>query len=171
MAQALRADPQPSILSDQDGSIMTGWVADRVLYARLQGVVSADLARAHTTRFDAMTAGASRIAYFSDGSGLSRYDLLARSAFARFVLARPGLFRSITLLAADETVARAVEPLTHTLGGLVLLTTDPEDFELRLLSAAPFAFTAAVFQSDRRSSHERSAVPLRSSLRPKHPYR
>ncbi|HTQ04739.1 MAG TPA: hypothetical protein VMI54_12825 [Polyangiaceae bacterium] len=171
MAHALHTDPRPSIVSDQGGSITVEWVGDRVLYARCVGSISKELARAHARRFDAMTAGAARISYFSDGSALTRYDMLGRSAFARFVLARPGRFKSITLLTADDAVTRVVEPLTQTLAGIVHVTTSREDFELSLLSEAPFALTASIFQNERRISYERAAVPLRSSIRPRHPYR
>jgi hypothetical protein len=171
MAHALLAAPTPSLVSDTGGSIAMAWVGERVLFARFQGSISAELARAHAARFDAMTAKASGIAYFSDGSTLTRYDLLVRSAFARFVMARPGLFRSITLLAVDPSVRRVLEPLSQTLSDLVEVTNDPDDFEVRLLSEAPFALTAPFFQTERRPARDRGPVPLRSSLRPKHPYR
>lgn len=171
MAYALLATPAPSVLSDADGSIAMAWVGERVLFARFQGSISAELARSHAARFDAMTAKTSGVAYFADGSALTRYDLLVRSAFARFVMSRPALFRSITLLAVEPSVARVLHPLTQTLNGLVELTNHPEDFELRLLSEAPFALTAPIFQTQRHGRRAHTPVPLRSSLRPKHPYR
>jgi hypothetical protein len=172
VVQPVLEDAAPSVLSDGLDSIVMGWVDDRVLVARFSGTITPGLARAHAMRFESMARGATGIAYFADASGLVRYDLLVRSAFARFVLTHPRLFASITLLATNDEVRRNLEPLVDTLGGLVHVTADPSEFERRLLVESPFAFRSPLFQNDARgpASSPRGRAP-RSSIRPKHPFR
>lgn len=175
MIHAALEEAAPSVLSDGLDSIAMGWVDDHVLFARFTGTITPGLGRAHALRFETMTRGATGIAYFADGSGLTRYDLLVRSAFARFVLTHPRLFASITLLATNDAVRRTVEPLVDTLGGLVHVTAEPSTFERRLLAEAPFAFRSSMFRSADANDRVPSSAPrgraLRSSIRPKHPFR
>lgn len=144
----LPAEPAPSLISDDAGAILMGWLDERVLYARFEGVVSVRLARAHAARFEVLTAGSSAIAYFSDGSALTHYDLLVRSSFARFVLAHPRLFRSITLLSTKKEVTKVASPLTKTFSDVVRLTSNTDDFRDRILVDAPVALSTPTFEVD-----------------------
>ncbi|HEY3494096.1 MAG TPA: hypothetical protein VGK73_05395, partial [Polyangiaceae bacterium] len=80
-----------------------------------------------------------QVRYFVDAASLRTYDLLARSAIVRVMLANRSRFQNILLLNWDESGrSAATSPLTA-LGDLLQVILDPADFQARLLKAAPFA--------------------------------
>jgi hypothetical protein len=128
------------LLKDADGCVALGWVGARTLYARVAGDLSATLGSAYASRLQDMLGQVDALGYFfTDASRLQSYDLLARSAFVRAVHANRRAFASIVILIWSGGTSTAAEKFAVTLGKLVELISDPREFELRLLSAAPLA--------------------------------
>jgi hypothetical protein len=127
------------LLADDEGSITVGWVDAGVYYARFIGVLSVELSARHIALLDGALERTSTLRYFADGRALSSYDLGARSAFMRTVVAHRSQFKEVVLL----TWALGITPVTRTfasaLGEPVDILADELEFERRLLEAAPLA--------------------------------
>jgi hypothetical protein len=126
-------------LRDAEGSVTLGWAGDSVIYASMAGGLSADLGTRFARELSSLVAGFSGIHYFADGAQLTRYDLLARSAFVRVALANRRSFASFTLRVWPQAVSPGARALTEALGDNVTLCHDAPDFERRLLELAPLA--------------------------------
>ena len=126
------------VMTDGEGSIVVGWVVPNALYCRLSGGLSARLGSSFASKLGAMMEGKTSILYFSDASALKHYDLLARSAIVRVLLANRRSFESFTILTWAGGFKSVEQALAAALGGVDLLT-DKDEFELRLLRAAPTA--------------------------------
>jgi hypothetical protein len=126
-------------LTDDNGSVAFGWVGPGVFYARFTGDLSAKLGSAYVTRLKSMLSTVQTVRYFADASALQSYDLLARSAFVRFVLANRRVFASMITLTWSAGIDAAARKYADTLGGFVDILTDAHDFDTRLLQAAPLA--------------------------------
>jgi hypothetical protein len=135
---------EPLGVAGKAGSIRLGWVTERVLYARLRGEMSPELGALHGAKLHGMTALSSCIRYFVDASALTAYDARVRDAFASFVLARPYLFSSITILITNNEILRTAEPLVDLFGDILFVTTERMSFERRLFFDAPCALAAPV---------------------------
>jgi hypothetical protein len=128
-----------STLNDGEGAITLGWAGDSVVYACMQGGLSAALGTRFASELGSLVAGFSGIHYFADASNLTRYDLLARSAFVRVALANRKRFASFTLLVWPQVVSQGTQALTSALGESLTLCHEASDFERRLLEVAPLA--------------------------------
>ncbi len=126
-------------MSDTDGSIVFGWLAPNTLYVRFTGGLSATLGSAFAVRFQGLLEGKTSVRFFNDGSGLKHYDLLARSAIVRVLLANRRSFDSFTLLTWAGDVGPAAQAFLVALGDGVEFLTSAEEFEARLLRFAPHA--------------------------------
>lgn len=126
-------------ISDQYGSISVVWVGEGVLYARFENKISAEVGERYAARLVAMIADLQAIRYFADSRNLANYDILARSAIVRAVLANRRRFASIVVL----TWAGGVGPISRTfasaIGDSIEYVTEADQFEARLLRAAPDA--------------------------------
>lgn len=127
------------ILCDSDGTIVFGWAARSVLYARFEGGLSAQGGHTYATRLGTLIAQSQTISFFCDSSCLQHYDLLARSAFVRAVLSNRRKFTSLTMLAWPGGISPAIQTLIETLGDPIEVLTDGDAFEARLMKAAPMA--------------------------------
>jgi hypothetical protein len=127
------------VLSDDDGSVTLGWVAEGVYYARFAGGLSVALGMAHLSRLREALDLVRPLTYFVDASTLARYDLVARSAFIRFVLENRNDFTSIVMQPWSGGVTAATEAFVAAMGGSVTIIRDAREFDLRLLGAAPLA--------------------------------
>jgi hypothetical protein len=132
-----------SVLSDESGVVVLGWLARDVLYVRTEGALSARLGQHLAERLRQLCRAGLPFNYFSDASALTQYDLLARSAFVRVVLEHRTRFLSITMLTWSEGVSRNAKALADTLGGTVSVLTNESEFERRLLQHAPLAIEAS----------------------------
>src|ERR1044071_2525540 len=102
-AQGFRLAPLAGI-ADHEGSAAIGWVGSGVLYARLTGGISSGVGSAYTSQLQSFAESVDTLALFVDFSAITHYDLLARSAFVRAVLAHRRKFAALTLLTfAHET--------------------------------------------------------------------
>jgi hypothetical protein len=144
------------LLSDGAGSVLLGWLAPEVLFVRYTGRLSAELGDAYVARLQALLAGAPPVRYFSGASGLNSYDLLARSAFVRMVLANRRALSSMTMLTWNEGVGPVATNIAASLGDAVEVLADAKEFEARLLQAAPFARQ----RLDPKTWHRRPMSPV-----------
>lgn len=142
------APPNPSLLevvSDEVGSIVVGWVAPGVLYARFSGDLTAALATRYALRLRRFVNEVTSLRYFVDTSSLERSELTARSTLARFIFENRKKFDSLVSLAwaadstSDSSSLSVEKTLSTALEDSVLLLTDAEDFLTRLMRAAPLA--------------------------------
>lgn len=127
------------ILRDAEGSATLGWAGDSVVYAVVERSFSAELGVRFAGALQALVAGLTGVHYFCDAGAVTRYDLLARSAFVRVALANRRRFASFTLLTFPAADNPAAQSLVTALGENVTLCRDSEDFERRLLAMAPLA--------------------------------
>ena len=144
-------------LHDDEGTALIGWAGVSVIFARVEGGLSAALGVRFAGHLQGMLANVSGVHYFADASGLTRYDLLARSAFVRTALANRRRFASFTFLIWPAAVSPAARAFTAALGDNVELYQDASDFERRLLRLAPLALhridpaSAERFESTQRN--------------------
>lgn len=121
-----------------EGAIRAGWVGPGVFYARFEGAISADVGERYAALLTALVCDVRSLGYFVDSSALVSYDLLARSAILRAIMAHRSKFSSIVAL----TWAGGAGPIGRSFGaalGNVEYVTTREAFDARLLAAAPFA--------------------------------
>lgn len=143
-------------LTSPEGSITVGWVGEGVLHARFTGELYSSLGAAYAARLERFLGEAKEVRYFVDAIALKTYDLLARSAIVRAMLAHRGKFASILLLNWDDGGRQvATTPLTA-LGDLLEVTHDPVEFQARLVRAAPFAS----HRLGSREPHGRGPLPF-----------
>ena len=86
------------LMSDAEGSVLCGWVAPGIYYARFQGKLSAQLGAFHIRALEAATDKGELIRYYCDSHALTSYDMLARSAFARLLLRKRKQFVDLVIL-------------------------------------------------------------------------
>jgi hypothetical protein len=127
------------VLSDGEGSVTLGWVADDVFYTRFTGGLSATTGMAYAARLRDLLAGVSSLSYFADSGTLSHYELLARSAFARLILENRRKFSSLVMLTWSVGESQAGAAFAAAVGNPIMLLTDAREFEQRLLAVAPLA--------------------------------
>jgi hypothetical protein len=127
------------LLADDEGSITLGWVDAGVFYARFIGVISASLYARHTSRLEAALERIESLHYFADGRAICSYDLGARGAFVRMVLARRRQFQSVVILTWAQGITAVTRTFASSMGEPIDVTVDELDFERRLLEAAPLA--------------------------------
>jgi hypothetical protein len=131
--------PALEILQDSEGSVTMGWVGDGVFYARFVDGLSAGVGMAHVKRLQELIGGVPSLSYFSDASGLNRYDLVARSAFARLVLENRRKFSALVMLTWSAGATPAAAAFVAAVGNPVTLLTDATEFDKLLVAAAPLA--------------------------------
>ena len=129
------------LVSDDEGSITLGWVDAGVFYTRFIGVLSANLSERHVARLEAALDRTQSLHYFADARALCSYDLGARSAFLRTVLAHRSQFQSVVILTWTQGITSATRAFASAIGDPVDVLSDEVDFEGRLLEVAPLART------------------------------
>jgi hypothetical protein len=126
-------------LRDAEGSVVVGWAGDSVLHARVQGGLSAELGARYAAHIPKLLATQIGVHYFADVTAMTRYDLLARSAFVRMALAHRRAFESFNFLLWPVGLTPVARAFAEALGASAALHTDPEEFERRLARVAPLA--------------------------------
>lgn len=127
------------MVRDSEGAVLLGWVGEGVFYARFLGTLSAELGDVVASQLKRALAEVPVLRYFSDASELQSYDLLARSALTRVMLANRKRFGDIVILTWAEGINAAERGLAAAIGDPIVIVTDPVDFETRLVRAAPLA--------------------------------
>lgn len=148
-------------LSDVEGQILFGWLDDRVLHARFFGGCSAALGTRYAERLSAMVRAVPSLAYFSDCSAMTSYDLLARSAFTRIVLEHRHKFTNIVMLTWSAGITESARAFVSAVGEPVTLLDDDREFRSQLTRAVPLALPRL----------HKSAPEARSTLTPHAPPR
>ena len=141
--------------ADLEGCARIGWVAEGVLYARFERKISAEVGECVAARLLELSRKANSIRYFSDSRALTEYDILARSAIVRALLANRRHFASVVVLTWVQGVGPTARTFADAVGGLIEYLTDAQQFEARLFAAAPTAHNAI------------EAVPLRVRKTPR----
>ncbi|HEX2736082.1 MAG TPA: hypothetical protein VHM70_30990 [Polyangiaceae bacterium] len=136
------------VLRDEGGAIEIGWAAPGIFLACFGGELSASLGAAFAARFLQVVSDARTLEYFGDGSGMSSYDLGARSSFVRIVLQHRKKFSSFTVLTWRDGLSDATRGLVSAIGEPVTLLTDRSEFEAQLLRKAPLARSRLGSRSD-----------------------
>lgn len=132
--------PVPLVMiSDHEGSAALGWVGPGVLYGRLTGGVSAGIGSDFAAELQAFAQPVEALSLFADFSGITHYDLLARSALVRALLTRRRKFTAITVLTFARETTLGEQSFVSAVGEPLDLLRESTEFELRLLSAAPQA--------------------------------
>jgi len=129
--------PKLEVVSDREGAAVYGWAASGVVYTRFDGGLSAEAGQAYATRLSALVKGVSAFTFFCDSSQLKYYDLLARSAFVRAILANRRRLSSLVFLTWAEGVSPITRALAEAVGEPMEILTDLATFESRLLRSAP----------------------------------
>ena len=127
------------VLEDDEGSVAVGWAGTSVIYAMVDGGLTAKLGGRYASHVEEMVRGKTGIQYFADAAMMTRYDLLARSAFVRMGLANRRCFDAFTFLTWPDAVSPAAKAFAGALGENVTMCTVLADFEGRLLRMAPLA--------------------------------
>ena len=127
------------LVADDEGSVTLGWVDAGVFYARFIGILSAGLSEKHTERLEAALTRAEAIHYFADCRALSSYELGARHAFLKMVLAHRRQFKSVVILTWSLGITPVTQAFAAAVGEPVDVLADELEFEARLLETAPLA--------------------------------
>jgi hypothetical protein len=130
-----------NLVRDAEGAISFGLVETNVYVSRFTGKLSGRLGAAHLNDLQqALEAGGgASVTYFVDASELVSFDMLARSAFVRFLLRHRKRFSEIVVLNWVSGASAGGQSLAATVGEPVLMLEDRHEFEHRLVSAAPRA--------------------------------
>jgi hypothetical protein len=126
-------------LSEPGGVIVVGWVGDAVLWAKFTGVLSASLGGSYALKLERYLKSCPRLRYFVDASSMDSYDLLARSATTRVIMAHRQRIRSMLVLMWSGDVSASSRALMVALDDTVEMTTSAELFDSKLTEAAPLA--------------------------------
>jgi hypothetical protein len=127
------------LIADEDGSVTLGWVDVGVFYARFIGILSMELSQQHNARVEAALDRRSPLQYFADARALGGYDLEARGAFFRTVLANRNRFQSVVMLTWPLGMTPVAQSYLSTVGEPLQILVDDRAFEAKLLAAAPLA--------------------------------
>ena len=125
------------LVREPEGSVMFGWLAPGVFFARFAGRLSAALGEAHVAALKRAVDTAPTLQYFADCSQLTSYDLLARSGFVRVLLSNRKKFRDIVIWDWAGSPEQNGKTLAETVGEPVTTLKDQAEFERRLTLAAP----------------------------------
>jgi hypothetical protein len=110
-----------------------------VLWAKLTGKLSAALGASFAVKLERYIKSCPRLRYFVDASAMHSYDLLARSATTRVILANRARIKSMVLLQLSEGAAPSSRTMMVGLDDIVEITASTELFDAKLTDAAPLA--------------------------------
>ena len=153
------------VLSDDQGTVVAGYLAAGVYYVRLTDYISTGLGIEIASQLRKHLADAAAVSCFFDVALVQGGDFAARSAIARALLANRRLVTSITTLVPTGSIpmrARALVTMLERAGQVVDSATA---FRERLVEAAPFA--SSLLDSQRPARITRSVRPAARSLRPR----
>jgi hypothetical protein len=124
--------------SDARGAYVLGRVDAGVLYARLQGAISTELAQRFVERFSACLGDGTGMAYFADSSDVVCYDRAAAWLVMDAVRSQRHRLRSIVARPWRGAVSRKATSFADAFGRCQYVTNALE-FEARLRAVAPCA--------------------------------
>lgn len=124
--------------SDNRGAFVLGRLGARVLYARLEGTISAELAQRFVKALGAGVADANGLFYFADSGDVVCYDLLALKSMMDAVLAHRSRLERIIVRPWSGPITHQVTDFATAFGSCEYVE-DALDFAARLSAAAPSA--------------------------------
>jgi hypothetical protein len=159
MSRALR------VLSDDNGTVVAGFLAPDVYYIRVVGTISSALGIRYASQFRQDLGNAATATCFFDASSAQGSDFAARSAIMRAFLANRSRLAGIKLLTAPGLGAARVRALAPILDNATEIVSSAALFNAQLLAAAPTA--PSKLPASGRIPVARSVRPnVRSSMRP-----
>jgi len=126
------------MLEDRQGAVAYGYLAPRVLYARVVGCLSVGLGESYVRELEGATRGTAPLAYFADESALCAAHPTARSRFRAFVAAERWRFSSIVMLTWGARGAATVRSGSRLGGGRIEVVDEPIEFERALCNVTTF---------------------------------
>jgi hypothetical protein len=126
------------MLEDRNGAVAYGYLAPRVLYARVVGCLSAELGQTYVQELNDATRRGGPLAYFADESALSTAHPLARKRFRAFVAAERCRFTSIVMLSWGPGGATAARGSVERALGPIEFVDEPIEFERALCNVTTF---------------------------------
>jgi hypothetical protein len=124
---------------DARGCITVAWVGERVLYARFEKDICADVGERYARRLVELVRSVNSVQYFVDSRLVTEYDILARSAVVRAVLAYRLKFASMIVLSPAGVIGPTARIFASEMGTALEYLTSVPEFEARLRVAAPRA--------------------------------
>jgi hypothetical protein len=103
----------------------------------MMGGFSAGLGNAFLARLETLIETVPSVRYFADASALEQYDLAARSAFLRLVVAKRQKFASLVLLTWNQGISPAARAFAAAVGEPCEILDDSMSFDRKLLGVAP----------------------------------
>src|SRR5688572_6836517 len=122
---------------DERGAYVLGRLGARVVYARLEGTISSELARRFGERFGACLADGIGVTYFADWGDVVSYDLSAAKVVIRAVLAHREQLERMVARPWSGPVTRQAAEFATAFGRCEYVGA--AELEARLLAAAPSA--------------------------------
>jgi len=123
-------------LVEPQGSVILGWVAPSVMYARLERTFSAELAVRFAARFSALVDTHTGVQYFYDASSVESYELGALDILRDSLLAHKSQYQRIVARPWQDTVSDKAREFAVALGCLEYVTGTAE-FEACLRAMVP----------------------------------
>lgn len=125
-------------VEERQGAVAYGYLATRVLYARVVGRLSVELAERYVHELREATRKAAGLAYFADESGLTAAHPLARRRFRAFVAAERSRFASIVTLRWGRGSAVSVASPARAGEQAIEVVDEPIEFERALCNVTTF---------------------------------
>lgn len=125
-------------LSDSEGTVLIGWVAAGVLYARFEKTVSEALATRFAERFTSLMGDCQNVVYFADSSSVTCYELRAAAVVVDVTLAKRGQIHSMVARPWAGGMGHKAQDYADSFGSVEYVTTAAE-LDARLREAAPNA--------------------------------
>jgi hypothetical protein len=124
-----------------------------VYLVRASGDISAALGALQLSRLESALEDQTQIRYFCDGRGIRSYDLLARSAFVRLILAQRKKFAELVMLTWSDGLSTTGNAFAGAIGDPLVLLSSASEFDRRLYLAAPRVGEALARGEARASAH------------------
>src|SRR5690606_22430083 len=125
------------LVREPEGSVLFGWLAPGVFFARFAGRLSATMNEAQIGALQRAVDSTSSLRYFADCSQLTAYDLMARAAFVRVIVNNRHKFQEVVVWDWSGSPTQNGKTLAQTIGEPVTICHDRAPFEARLALAAP----------------------------------
>jgi hypothetical protein len=147
------------VMSDREGAVVTGWLAQDVVYVQFVEHLTGSLGMKFAMRLEPQLAMAEKVQLFADCSGLDNYDFPARNACSRVLFAQRRRLSQSLFLVRTRVVELGMQAIAAMLGGgLMEVNNSRAEFMSRLDRAAPTAW--------RQIRNPRAWVPVKNSVRP-----
>jgi hypothetical protein len=150
------SQPRLRTLSDDEGSVVMGWVGARAVWASFTGRLTAGLGARYAMELTTLLQSASKVHLFIDASALESYELNARAFTLRALEVHRRRFSSVLMLNWSDEVSEVGKALVAAWQGTLQITTQRIMFERQLSALAP--------QAPKILASQRAASPMTPHL-------